>query len=65
MSEQQIAASVKTLAAMFDVSETTVRDAINQQELPAYRVGRAIRVLVDDARQWFAGLTRVGSEDDR
>lgn len=65
MTEPQIAASVRTLAAMFDISESTVREAINKQELPAYRVGRAIRVFVDDGKQWMAGLTRVGSEDDR
>lgn len=60
-----LAVSVKTAAAMTDLSESTIRDAIDKQELPAYRVGRAIRVLVDDLKQWLAGLTRVGSEDDR
>ncbi|WP_182377846.1 helix-turn-helix domain-containing protein [Nocardioides sp. WS12] len=65
MSEQQIAASVRTLAALLDVSETTIREAINKQELPAFRVGRAIRVFVDDAKDWLRGQTRVGSEDDQ
>lgn len=60
-----IAVSVKTAAAMTDLSETTIREAIGHNELPAYRVGRAIRVLVSDLEQWLAGLVRVGSEDDR
>lgn len=60
----QIAVAVKTAAAMTDLSESTIREAINKQDLPAYRVGRAVRVLVDDLEQWLAGLTRVGSEDD-
>lgn len=65
MSENQLAVSVKTAAAMTDLSETTIREAIDRQDLPAYRVGRAIRVMVDDLKQWMAGMTRVGSEADR
>lgn len=65
MSEQQIAASVRTLAGLLDVSEATIRVAINKQELPAYRVGRAIRVFVNDGEEWLRNQTRVGSEDDR
>lgn len=60
-----IAASIRSLASMFDVSETTWREAINKQQLPAYRVGRSIRVLVADAEAWLTSQTRVGSEDDR
>lgn len=59
------AASVRTAAQEYEVSETTIRDAINKQQLPAHRVGRAIRISRDDLKQWFEGLTRVGSEDDR
>jgi len=62
---ERLAVSVKNAAAMTDLSETTIREAIDGQALPAYRVGRAIRVSVDDLKQWFAGLTRVGSEDDQ
>lgn len=61
---QQLAVSVRTAALMTEVSETTVRDAINKQQLPAYRVGRAIRIRVDDLDAWLAGLVRVGSPDD-
>lgn len=60
-----IALSVKRAAVELDVSEATVRDAINKQHLPAYRVGRAIRIDAEDLRDWFRNLTRVGSEDDR
>jgi excisionase family DNA binding protein len=60
-----LAVSVKTAAAMTDLSETTIREAIDKQRLPAYRVGRAIRVLVVDLQAWLAGLTRVGSEEDQ
>jgi excisionase family DNA binding protein len=62
---EQLAVSVKTAAAITELSETTIREAIDQERLPAYRVGRAIRVTVADLEQWLAGLTRVGSESDR
>lgn len=61
----QLAVSVKTAAAMTDLSESTIREAIDRQDLPAYRVGRAIRVLVEDLEKWMGGLVRVGSEDDQ
>lgn len=62
MSQQ--AYSVRTAAAAYEISETYLRDAINKQQLPAYRIGRAIRISAEDLEQWFRGLTRVGSEDD-
>lgn len=65
MNDEPIAVSVRSLAALLGISETTLRDAINKQSLPAYRVGRSIRVFVDDAKQWLASQTRVGSEEDR
>jgi len=61
----QKAYSVRSAATDYEVSETVLRDAINKQQLPAYRVGRAIRIAADDLEDWFRGLTRVGSEDDR
>lgn len=60
----QISLSVKTAAAATDVSETTIRDAINKQVLPAYRVGRAVRIRVADLEAWVDSLPRVGSEED-
>lgn len=61
----QIAVSVKTAAALTDLSESTIRDAINKQQLPAYRVGRSPRVLMADLEGWLTQQVRVGSEDDR
>lgn len=59
-----IAASVKTAAARVELSETTIREAIDRGDLPAYRVGRAIRIDVEDLRNWLKSRTRVGSPDD-
>lgn len=59
-----IAVSVKTAAALVDVSETTLREAINRRQLPAFRVGRMIRVLVSDLEEWFRSLPAVGAEDE-
>ncbi|HEY0889431.1 MAG TPA: helix-turn-helix domain-containing protein [Nocardioides sp.] len=61
----QKAYSVRSAAAAYEVSETTVRDAINKQQLPAHRVGRAIRIHADDMDEWFRALVRVGSEEDQ
>jgi len=65
MSEQQIAVSVKTAAAITDLSEATIRVAMNKQELPAFKVGRSPRIFVDDLKDWLKGRVRVGSEDDK
>lgn len=58
-----VAVSVKTAAAMTEVSETTLRAEIDAQRLPAYRVGRSIRIRVVDLEEWVRSLTRVGQED--
>lgn len=60
-----IAVGVRKGADLVDLSETTLRVAIDKQELPAYRVGRSIRIKVSDLEAWFDGLVRVGSEDDQ
>lgn len=60
----QIAVAIKTAAAMTDLSEYSIRDAINKQQLPAYRVGRAIRIKVADLESWVSGLVRVGGDDE-
>lgn len=62
---KQLAVSIRTAASMTDISETTIREAINKQILPAHRVGRSIRILVADLEDWLKSLVRVGSEDDR
>ncbi|GAB3253309.1 hypothetical protein GCM10027425_33850 [Alteromonas gracilis] len=61
----KIAVQVKTAATLTDLSEATIRDAINKGELPAYRVGRAIRILAADLEDWLRSQTRVGSEEDQ
>jgi excisionase family DNA binding protein len=58
----QIAVKVKTAAAVTEISETTIREAISKQELPAFRVGREIRIRVIDLETWVASLPRVGEE---
>lgn len=60
----QRAYSVRSAATAYEVSETTLREAINKKVLRAYRVGRSIRIGADDLEEWFHGLTVVGSEDD-
>lgn len=65
MNAAAIAVAVKTAAAMTDLSESTIREAIDKGALPAYRVGRSIRIKVSDLEDWIDGLVRVGSEDDR
>jgi len=60
-----LAVSVRTAAQMTEISETTIREAINKQSLAAFRVGRTIRIQVADLQDWIDALVRVGSEDDR
>lgn len=55
-----LAMSVKTVAAQTELSETTIRDAINKQELPAIYVGRMIRVLPADVETWLGRQRKVG-----
>lgn len=63
--DAQLAYSVKMAALALELSETTIRNAINKQQLPAYRVGRIIRILATDLQDWLTSQPRVGSEDDR
>lgn len=60
-----LAVSVRSAAQLTEISETTIREAINKQALPAFRVGRSIRIKVADLESWLDGLVRVGSEEDR
>lgn len=63
MSDDKKAYSVRSAASAYDVSETTLREAIDHRALPAFRVGRAIRIDADDLREWFRNLPRVGEEE--
>jgi len=56
-----IAVSIKTAAAKTDLSEDTIRAAINHGVLRAKRSGRAIRIRVDDLKAWFDQLEDVAS----
>lgn len=58
-----VALSVKTAAAETDLAEGAIREAINRGELPAYRVGRFIRIDRDELRDWLHSRPRVGAED--
>jgi excisionase family DNA binding protein len=64
MTDDRMFVAVKTAAAITDLSESTIREAIDKQHLPAFRVGRAIRIDMQDLRQWLRSKTRVGSPDD-
>lgn len=59
-----LALSVKSAAAEVDSAEGLIRTAINKGELPAYRVGRFIRIDRDDLREWLRSRPRVGSDED-
>ena len=60
-----IAVQVKTAAGLIDVSPDTIRQAVNKGTLPAFRVGRTIRIFTADLEEWCRNQTVVGSEDDR
>lgn len=60
-----LAVSVKTAAAMVEVSESTIREAIDKKALIAFRVGRAIRIHVAELEAWTNSLVTVGSEDSQ
>lgn len=63
-----LAVSVKTAAAMVEVSESTIRDAIDKGALATFRVGkagRAIRIHVTELEAWTKSLTVVGADDSQ
>lgn len=62
MTTSQRAYSVRSAAAAYDVSETTLREAINKQELPTVRFGQSIRISADALEKWF--LRRPPRIDD-
>ena len=45
--------TVEQLAEIAQLSEKTVRRAINRGELPAFRCGTRVRIREDDARAWI------------
>ena len=47
---------VSEVAVRLSLGETMIREMINRGELPAVRIGKAVRVPVDALRQWVAEL---------
>jgi excisionase family DNA binding protein len=50
---QTLAISKKTAAARWDVSMDTIEKAINEGDLPSYKYGRNVRLLVVDVDKLF------------
>lgn len=50
------AVSVKGAAALYDVSEDSIRKAINARQLAAKKIGRALRIDTDALAAWFDSL---------
>ena len=61
---ERLAVGVKTAAAMYEVGEDTIRGAINRRELPAKRIGRALRIDVSALREWFDALSDASPAAD-
>lgn len=56
-----LAVSIKTAAERVELSQDSIRTAINKQQLPAKRVGRVLRIRVTDLEAWFDGLDDSGA----
>lgn len=52
--ESPLAVSIKSAARMVELDPSTIRDAIDRLQLPAFRVGRVIRIFVVDLEEWLA-----------
>jgi hypothetical protein len=48
--------SLLATAGLLDLSVDYVMDAVKTGSLPAYRHGRRVMILVDDARSWVRSL---------
>jgi excisionase family DNA binding protein len=51
--------TVEQVAERLSVSTRTVRRLIDSGELPAHRMGRMVRVSVDDLERYIRGLRNV------
>lgn len=56
MSDEEGAVSVKTAAALYDVSPDVIRAAYRSGALPVRYVGAAVRISRIDLRAWFDAL---------
>lgn len=57
-------AEAERRAALAGLGPCLVRGAIDRGELPAYRLGRAVKIKADDFDQWLAAPGRPASEPD-
>jgi excisionase family DNA binding protein len=55
MSAPSILMSIKTAAKETDLSEYTIRKAINENKLKAIKVGSVLRLRPADVEEWVAG----------
>lgn len=53
-----------TLAERWDCSQQHIRDLINRGELPAFRVGRLIRIPHDEVMRIESGQPEEDDEDE-
>ena len=52
--------TVKEAAALTGLSEWEIRNAVNNQEIPARRRGRRISIEYAALVEWFGALPKVG-----
>lgn len=45
--------SVSAVASMVGVSSDSIRRAIASESLPAYRIGRSVRIRYGDLKEWL------------
>jgi excisionase family DNA binding protein len=56
MSAPSMLMSIKTASIETDLSEYTIRKAINEGELQAVRIGASIRIRPVELETWIAGI---------
>lgn len=54
--------SVSAVADMLGMSTDTIRREIASESLPAYKIGRSVRVRYGDLRRWLEGHRYRASE---
>lgn len=59
MTTTRIRIGTPAVAELLGVSDETVRQEILRGNLPAIRVGRTYRVLVDDVEEYIASAAKV------
>ncbi len=54
--------TVSAVAEMLGMSADTIRREIASESLPAYKIGRSVRVRYEDLKQWLDGKRYRASE---